>query len=878
MGATNRNCRLFSQPVEQQQIGNQQPKWGCLSNCQSNNSLHNLSTTFMLIKMKKIFAFLLFALFVVTSPIAAQSALKKANKQYELSAFGDAVASYKEVLAKYPDQMEANAKIADCYRYLNDQENAVKHYQIATNYEEIEPIFVFQYGLTLQELGRYDQARQIFLQLAEKAPDFAIRCKQFADACNFANQAQGNAAYKVSNEYVNTTTSDFGPALLGDRVVYASGRNDIRSRNSRSAPAGQKQGSNQLLLTQRDKNGYLDVPVMLHEGFGTNTNDAPAAYTADGKWVAFTRNNFVDGVRFLPSAGMELTLFIAPVDAQGDWSAPAAFPHNGTDFSTGFPCFSPDGKALFFASNRPGGYGGFDLYVSYRVGNGWSSPENLGNTVNSMGDELTPFFDGTSLYFASNYHKGYGGFDIFRAEDSNGRWATIYHTGPGLNSSSDDFGFVFDSARNIGYFVSNRPGGRGAEDLYRIQKETENVVIKVTDALTGAAVPGASLDFSNCGEGAFSTNVNGIFNFQLKENLNCEVVVSKAGFLDKTVQLTTIGLRQNRTLEVSLTNANNAYEGTVSNGDNNRVLEGVKIIATNQSDNEVTTAMTDRAGTYSIALKPNATFVMRYSKAGFRDVSFNFKTGPNDTKAIQNIELLPVGVAAEPITAASTSASPTASQASPLPSTQVKSVTPAQATAGNAQASGFSIQLAAASASNVDLAPYENKLGTMGKVYSVREGGKTKVRLGTFKTREAADEIIQKVRKLSYPSAFIVAENNGPAAPDLVPATMEREVSPRPIEPTPTPIPAASTTNTTTGPDGYLVRLGAYRDVKNFKKDLVEDVGVVEFINQNGYTVVVLSGYDSLTTAQIGLQKAKVRGFPESFLVTFEDGTLKKVN
>ena len=276
---------------------------------------------------------------------------------------------------------------------------------------------------------------------------------------------------------------------------------------------------------------------------------------------AFTKNNFKEGTRQIPSSGLELTLYIASVNENGDWTNATPFQHNGVDFSTGYPCFSPDGKALFFASDRSGGYGGFDLYVSYRVGNSWSAPENLGVTVNSLGNEITPFYDGLSLYFASDFHKGFGGFDIFRAEESNGRWATLYHGGQGLNSSYDDYGFIFDALHSVGYFVSNREGGKGNEDIYRAEKETDNVVIKVMDEATSAPIKDAVIDFVECEEGAYNTNSNGVFNFQMLEDLNCNVYIKKDGYLTETLKLTSMGLRQNRTLEVKLTNYANAYQG-----------------------------------------------------------------------------------------------------------------------------------------------------------------------------------------------------------------------------------------------------------------------------------------------------------------------------
>ena len=802
-------------------------------------------------KLIRILLFLAPGLFFINTSIA-QPALKRANKNYELSEFTKAIQEYKEVLSKTPNHLEANCKIADSYRHLNQQDRALPHYQAAVSQQGVEKIYVFQYGLTLMELGQYDIARRVFEKLAGEAPDFKTRATNFAEACLYAVNNQDPPLFKVSNEYVNTASADFSPTLLGDRVVYASGRTDIINRGSRNAP-GSGAGENRLFVTQHDKNGFLEVPVTLHSGLANATNEGPVAYSTDGKWVAITKNNFTDGTRMIPSSGMSLTLYIAQANENGDWSNTVPFPHNGTYFSTGFPSFSSDGKALFFASDRPGGYGGFDLYVSYRVGNTWSAPENLGIVVNSTGNEITPFFDGSSLYFASDYHRGFGGFDIFRAEESGGRWASVFHGGPGLNSSVDDYGFVFDASRNVGYFVSNRPGGKGAEDIYRIQKETENVVIKVTDAITGIVISDATVDFTNCGDKTYQTDVNGIFNFQLMENLNCAVMIKKDGFQSKTVKITSLGLRQSRTLDVQLAKTGESYQGKIVNGSNGYVLEGVKVIATNQATNEANTATTDGLGDYLIPLQSNATYVLRYSKAGYRDLSFNFKTGPNDKKIIQNIEMLAVGVAAN-------STPPAAAK---LPATTPTTFEEPVATV----AGGYSVQLAATTATAVDLRPYQTKVGGLGAVYSIEEGGKTKIRVGVFNTREEAAAAQAKVRAQGYTGAFLVEEKTRQAKATLTP--------PPATKATPEKKDAAAATGTSKL-NGYMVRLGVYRDVSRFNQGLVDDVGIITYVPKGDLTLVVLTGYDSRSSAEIGLRKARNRGFPDAFLVEMRGGELKK--
>ncbi|MFQ5446089.1 MAG: carboxypeptidase regulatory-like domain-containing protein [Saprospiraceae bacterium] len=777
----------------------------------------------------------------------AQSALKRANKNYEISAFKDAVSSYVQFLKTNPNNLEANSKIADCYRILNQFEKALPYYQNAIRQPGVENIYVFQYGLALQGLGRYETAKAVFDKLAQNSPEFRTRAKQFSEACDYALNYDEPGLYKVTNEYVNTPASDFGISLFkGDRIVYASGRTDLQSRDSRNAP-GATTGSNRLFITQRDKNGFLETPLTLHSGFGNHANEGPVAYSPDGNWVAITKNNFQNGIRQIPSSGHELTLYLAQVDENGDWKNAVPFPHNGVGFSTGYPAFSQDGNALYFASNRPGGYGGYDLYVSYKTGGSWSVPENLGPAINSLGNEISPFHDGASLYFSSDYHRGFGGFDIFKAEENNNRWTTIYHTGTGLNSSSDDYGFVYDPLRNYGYFISNRPGGKGNEDIYRIMKEADNIVIKVSDAADGTPIPDAIIDFADCGDRSYHTNASGVFNFQVLEDLNCSATVSKPGYISRPISITSLGIRQNKTIEVALTNENTAYTGKVVNGQTGYVLGGVKIIVSNQKNNETVRATSNARGEYVVALQPNGSYLLRFSKPGFQDVSFSLRTGANDVKNIQNIELLPVGVAASQPSAFNATAQPI-----PAEGTQPTSIS-------KSIQSGYAVQLAAVSSTNPPLASIQQKFKRDGTVYTVREDGKTKIRLGIFESRADAESAVKTCKKKGYSGAFIVAET-------------DREIlgSSAPVRPT--------TAGTSTGKlSGIMVKLAAYSDLRYFDQRRVEELGNIVKVKKGNFTIVLLTGFQSQAAADIALRKAKVRGFKDAYLVKQENGKLKKV-
>jgi len=197
---------------------------------------------------------------------------------------------------------------------------------------------------------------------------------------------------------------------------------------------------------------------------------------------------------------------------------------------------------MYFSSNRPGGSGEFDIYVTRKLGNNrWSTPENLGPTINSEGNEITPFIAGDDLYFSSDWHFGLGGFDLFSVHKTSGRWDQLTHLGNQLNSPYDDYGFVADLASTAGfkgYFVSNRPGGKGSEDIYSALSAAQTFTLIVRDAADGRPLANATIDLSACGDTKlYTTNELGEFDFQVTEGYDCSITIKNPGFTDYSIAL-----------------------------------------------------------------------------------------------------------------------------------------------------------------------------------------------------------------------------------------------------------------------------------------------------------------------------------------------------
>lgn len=786
----------------------------------------------------KLLLFLL-AIILNSCAITAQfrSDLRKANKEYELHAFNSAVKSYLEALNRRPDDVEALSKIADSYRHLNQMEEAEKYYARAVAQRDVEPIHKLEYGHVLKALGKYDEAKKWYLEYAREN---AVVGNHYAQSTDFAKAQQGvMSTYTAVNEFINSSSSDYGPAFYGqNQVVFSSARVDVQ----RGATNWTGEARSQLYVANIGRNGYLESPFYLRNDKNA-FNEGPVSFSADGRWVAYTKNNFVDGTRQIATSGMELSLYIAEVSSTGDWINSRPFEYNGTNFSVGYPSFSADGNALYFASNRPDGFGGYDIYVSYRngAGNNWSTPENLGPVVNTQGDEISPFMESTNLYFASNWHEGFGGYDVFRAESTNGRWTRVFHMGNGINSSRDDYGFIFDNLRNLGYVVSNRPGGRGNEDIYRVTKAADNVVILVKNASDGSPVPNANIDFSACGEGTFQTDAKGSYNLQIVQGLTCNLLIQKEGYLSKSLQIAASGARDTKEYQIMLSRVGEEYLGRVVNYSTNLPLEGTTVTATNQTTGSTTETITDFNGDYLLALAPSTIYIVRYSKPGFRDINRTVRAdGGYNRDVLGIISMVDANLAV-----------PNQTQPPVTPPTQPTTG------GGNTVTSGFAVQVAAGKQANLSqFATLQN----FGNVYVAQEAGLQKVRVGPFATREQADRVLGLVKNQGYKGAFLVKEEGSVVSGGDDMASK------------------GETGGTTAVVNGlYKIQLAAYRNPQYFKADKIENLGTIQDEKRGDFTVKFLAAYDTLPQARQVLQQVKAAGFKDAIILQNIAGEWKKV-
>lgn len=810
----------------------------------------------------------------------AQNYLRKADKQFELGDFAESIPGFERHLRKNPNATKEMARLAHALRMTNKLEEAAAQYRVLAKAEPNNPDYAYLSALSLMEAGQYGPAVE---QLAEASLLGHPQVEALADRLSYA-QAHVNesSAWRVSNEFLNTAGDEFGAHPFKDFIVFASDRE--------GSPA-------KLFLSSRDDNNFLQIPRPVHKVLTSQVQDAPVAYSPSGELVAFTRNNFQTGERFLPEAGWELSMVLSVANEEGDFQAGKPFVFNGPGFNTGFPAFSPDGESLYFSSDRPGGQGGYDLYVSKRTASGWGTPTNLGDAVNSPGNEIAPYAVGNSIYFSSDYLPGFGGMDIYRADLIGATVATVVNMGVGVNSPADDAGFTMSEDGQWAYFHSNRAGGKGNLDLYRGMRNGKAITLAVVDGKTGTPIPNAVLDFSSCGEGNFLTGVDGEYTFRAISTLACRPTVHKSGYNAKEFSLRAANLKENQRVEIKLNQEDkiSIYEGKVINARTGDVIPNVVVTAQQINGPYTSQATADAKGWYELKLERASEYVISYVKPGMANINrevttydadggnilSSFAMFPDQTVASTGgremtpfkgfdtapSEFDPIGSAANANASDATSYSTSTTTAS-----EYKTIK-------GFLESGFAVQVAALAQSVTDINEYKQKLSDLGQVYGKRENGVLRIRIGPFASREQAMEILPQAKKAGFTDAYIAKEEGGEAVGlDRV----ERVSTPAP-KATPAPrvaAPSATSAPSASGPSAgaYLIRLATYGNLSNFNAERVAALGTLTTRTRGEYTVVLVQGFGSIDDAKAKVDEAVKAGFDDAHVVFEEaDGTLKKV-
>lgn len=461
--------------------------------------------------------------FVIASGfISAQNKeTKTADKLFERFEYTEAAEEYLKVVDENDDDIYAESQLAECYYNVFNTSEAVNWYaKIADKKNDAETYY--QYAQMLKAEGNYSEADRQMGKFASLKPN-DDRAIEFKNNPNYLAKLKNQAKlFDVKSADISSDKSDFGAILTNDNYVYfASARN-----GSRKTASYNEEPYLDIYKAVYNEDGTLSEPTSVSE-INTKWHDGPVAISADGNTMYFGSESFNES-EFIKDKGKRLKFgkmyLYKATKTEDKWSNIKLLPFNNEAYSVRNPAISPDGKTLYFSSDMPNGLGGEDIWKVSVDGDSYGTPENLGEKVNTAGDESFPFMtEKGELYFASNARKGFGGFDVFKINlDKDNEPKNV---GKPVNTEKDDFAFAYNTEKKIAMFSSNRAGVDNIYIANPICGVNANVIVK--NAKNGAVLEGVMvtvLDENNdvvnsatssmSGETAFGLGCNKAYSFQ----------------------------------------------------------------------------------------------------------------------------------------------------------------------------------------------------------------------------------------------------------------------------------------------------------------------------------------------------------------------------
>ena len=415
--------------------------------------------------------------FLCTTSLFAQHEreLQKANNMYKNYAYVDAIKIYEKIAEKGYVNQEMLESLGNSYYYNAEYKNALRWYEqlFEEGKYDVKTEYYYRYAQALKSVGRYDESDKMMNKFAELIGNTDTRAVLFEENKDYQEVIHSNSGrLELHPVSINTEFSEYGTALYGDKIVFTAANSGKTSKGGVSQWTGESYYD--LYIADRDKQA-LSNKKFFSTTINTPFNESTAVFTKDGNTLYFTRNNYVN--RRI-GTNVENTILLkilrATKDSDGNWGNVVELPFNSNNYNVAHPALSPDEKFLYFASDMEGTLGESDIFRVEILGdNEYSTPENLGDVINTSGRESFPFVSKNNiLYYSSDGIPGLGGLDIFAVKFyENGTVSKPINIGMPGNSADDDFCFVMDSDTKVGFLSSNRPGGKGRDDIYSFYEE-----------------------------------------------------------------------------------------------------------------------------------------------------------------------------------------------------------------------------------------------------------------------------------------------------------------------------------------------------------------------------------------------------------------------
>lgn len=578
---------------------------------------------------------------------------RMASRYSDVFDYGKVAAIYEDLDSKGKGDAATLRKLAQAYVKLGDAPKAEGAYRRLMIAQGRTAGDILAFADQLRAMGKYSEALEQYEAYAKEKPD-DVRAQQYLKTKDlFFRLKSDSSSATVRTLPINSPEADLGMTVMDELLIFSSARGD---------------GSGGRRLYQWDDQPYLNLytallkgetaedPVVMRGHINSRYHEGTVAFDSLAKRLYFTRNQYFYGTLEKDKEGeLNLGIFFSDVVTgefgQPEWGNLIPFDHNGPEFSTGHPSISADGRTLYFASDRPGGEGGVDIWMCKNLGNQWSEPENLGPKVNTAGDEMYPFIArNNTLYFASNGHAGLGGFDLFFSRMRESGPGNVFNLGYPMSTRFNDHGLLLlnDSS---GFFASDRIGGKGSDDIYgcTIRPQMIHMAGIVIDKATRQPIENATIVVRNgAGEHVkrmlLTTEAGGRFKLQAEYHEKYLLGASANGYNQNEVTVNTDDdPLENITIE--LEKYDYMAEGTVYHGETGAPLPGSLVVLTDANDQELARTIVGADGSYRFPLQKDSEYRLKAENEGFFKQSARISTrGRTDPVVRTDFRLFPLVV------------------------------------------------------------------------------------------------------------------------------------------------------------------------------------------------------------------------------------------